>query len=81
MPGVFVRVFLFFFFASAGSFAQSLCPARPSPGSIVADTRMVSSVNGVLNADLTMTNYKDAVTGVTLYCYAYGNGLEATTSC
>ena len=57
------------------------CPARPNPGTVVADPYSISSQNGSLNAELVLAHSVDA-TGYTHYCYNYqatGKVVEAPT--
>jgi FtsP/CotA-like multicopper oxidase with cupredoxin domain len=46
------------------------CPNRPDIGTVVHDALSLSSVNGVLNAELTMRHSVDS-SGYTHYCYNY----------
>ncbi len=46
------------------------CPPRPDAGTVVKDALSLSSVNGVLSADLTMKHSVDEA-GYTHYCYIY----------
>ena len=57
------------------------CPARPSAGSVVEDALSLNSVNGVLNADLTIKHSVDTG-GYNHYCINYQSGsgeVEAPT--
>ncbi|MGB6678558.1 MAG: multicopper oxidase domain-containing protein, partial [Terriglobales bacterium] len=49
---------------------QAQCPARPDSGTVVKDALVLDSVNGVLNADLTMKHSVDSA-GFNHYCYIY----------
>src|SRR5580692_12040452 len=49
---------------------EALCPKRPDSGTVVQDALTVSSVNGALNAELTMKHSVDDA-GYTHYCYNY----------
>ncbi|MGA9968467.1 MAG: multicopper oxidase domain-containing protein, partial [Terriglobales bacterium] len=49
---------------------EAQCPKRPNAGTVVQDALSVSSVNGVLNAELTMKHSVDDA-GYTHYCYNY----------
>jgi FtsP/CotA-like multicopper oxidase with cupredoxin domain len=57
--------------------AQKNC-MRPLPGSVVADPPEVRSHNGVLEDDLTYSNFKDA-DGQERYCYWDKSGAESPT--
>ncbi|MBB6143550.1 FtsP/CotA-like multicopper oxidase with cupredoxin domain [Silvibacterium bohemicum] len=57
--------------------AQKDC-ARPLPGSVVADPPEVRSHNGVLQADLTYSNFK-AANGQEHYCYWDTSGADSPT--
>jgi FtsP/CotA-like multicopper oxidase with cupredoxin domain len=66
-------------FAFSGLAAQ--CPKRPDAGSLVLDPPSISSMNGVLSAELTMQHSVDNG-GYTHYCYIYNPGkgeVEAPT--
>ena len=49
---------------------EAQCPTRPDAGTVVQDALSISSVNGVLNAELTMKHSVDDA-GYTHYCYNY----------
>jgi FtsP/CotA-like multicopper oxidase with cupredoxin domain len=49
---------------------EAQCPKRPDSGTVVQDAQSVSSVNGALNAELTMKHSVDDA-GYTHYCYNY----------
>ncbi|MGO9123637.1 MAG: multicopper oxidase family protein [Terriglobales bacterium] len=49
---------------------QALCPARPSPGTVVQDALSLTSQNGVLAAEFIMGHSVDE-SGYTHYCYNY----------
>jgi FtsP/CotA-like multicopper oxidase with cupredoxin domain len=49
---------------------EAQCPKRPDSGTVVQDALTVSSVNGALNAELTMMHSVDDA-GYTHYCYNY----------
>jgi FtsP/CotA-like multicopper oxidase with cupredoxin domain len=60
---------------------EAQCPPRPDPGSVVKDALSIDSVNGVLNAELTMRHSVDSG-GFNHYCMNYENGkteVEAPT--
>ena len=61
---------LFCLFSSLWVEAQ--CPARPNPGSVVADALSINSVNGVLDAEFTMRHSVDSG-GFNHYCMNYDN--------
>jgi hypothetical protein len=52
---------------------QAQCPPRPDPGSVVKDALSIDSVNGVLNAELTMRHSVDTG-GYNHYCMNYDTG-------
>ena len=57
------------------------CPARPNPGTVVADPFSISSQNGALTASLTLGHSVDSQ-GYTHFCYKYqapGQVVEAPT--
>jgi FtsP/CotA-like multicopper oxidase with cupredoxin domain len=57
------------------------CPARPDTGTVVNNPVSISSLNGVLSAELTMARSVDSA-GYTHYCYKYFAGnqvIEAPT--
>jgi FtsP/CotA-like multicopper oxidase with cupredoxin domain len=61
-----------------GNAAAQICPARPVPGSTVEDPPALYTTNGMLKADLTMSNFLQS--GFVMYCYAYPAGnVEAPT--
>ena len=49
---------------------RAQCPARPDAGTVVQDAPSITSVKGVLSAELTMQHSVDAA-GYTHYCYIY----------
>jgi len=60
---------------------EAQCPARPNPGTVVLDPLALTSVNGTLNAELTMRHSVDGA-GYNHYClnYATNQGdVEAPT--
>ena len=60
---------------------QAQCPARPDAGTVVQDALALSSVNGVLSAELTMRHSVDTA-GFNHYCLNYDTGtgiVEAPT--
>ena len=60
---------------------EAQCPARPNPGSVVADALSIDSVNGVLDAEFTMRHSVDSG-GFNHYCMNYTTGkgeVEAPT--
>ena len=52
---------------------EAQCPNRPDAGTVVKDALSLSSVNGVLSAELTMKTSVDEA-GYTHYCYIYDTG-------
>jgi FtsP/CotA-like multicopper oxidase with cupredoxin domain len=52
---------------------EAQCPNRPDAGTVVQDPLALSSVNGVLSADLTM-KYSVDEAGYSHYCYIYRDG-------
>jgi len=64
-----------------GASAQTICPPRPLPGSLVVNPLDLFSQNGTLNVDLTLQNQFGS-DGFEHYCYVYiyqGQQVEAPT--
>jgi FtsP/CotA-like multicopper oxidase with cupredoxin domain len=63
--------------APPASETQAFC-ARPQPGSVVSDPRILRSENGALNVTLTIRNEK-LTDGSVRYCYLLADGSESPT--
>ncbi len=63
--------------STAAATAQEICP-RPAPGSVVTEPENLRSRNGVLEVELTYSNFR-ASDGQEEYCYRSKDGSQAPT--